>query len=353
MWFFYLIINEFMNHRLSERFRTFAESECKDSSPLYYTLSHSIAQDRSILAIAEQCSLGQPEPNLFFASIHYLLLSEKVSVHPLSEFYPTCSSSQTNLSEVYPHFRDFVRGHAEEIIVLLKSRLVQTNEVRRCAYRFPAFLFAASHFESRPLALIEIGTSAGLNLLWDKYRYSYGDNEIYGNLSSDVSVTSSFRGEVPSILSAPLPNISHRIGLDQNIVDTSIADQAVWLRALVWPEHHKRRSLMDAALKKRNEMTLDLRIGDGFAMLPGVAAKISEGSLLCVYHTHVANQISEEAREAFLRSIEELGEERDMIHIFNNIRPNLHLTAFRGGRTIDMPLANTDGHARWIEWLQK
>lgn len=340
-----------MNQHLSDRFRAFAESECKDSSPLYYTLSHSIAQDDAILEIAGQSAPSQPVPNLFFAAVHYLL-SSAIS-HPLRSFYPTYTATPAPPSDSYPAFQDFIHSHRPEIISLLKSRLVQTNEVRRCAYLFPALSFAASHFETRPLALIEIGTSAGLNLLWDRYRYSYGDSMVYGDASSPVLVTSSFRGHAPAILSAPLPTISHRVGLDLNIIDTSDPDQVDWLRALVWPEHHERRSLMDASLRRRSEMNLDLRVGDGFSMFVDLAEEISQDSVLCVYHTHVANQISKESKETFLKSIEKLGAKRDIIHVFNNIKPNLHLTAYHTGKLIDMPLANTDGHARWIEWLRK
>lgn len=341
-----------MNSQLSEAFRNFAERECKETSPLYYSLSHSIAQDNDVLEIAGQAQEGQPVPNLLLAAVHYLMISG-VS-HPLDQFYTSCSAEEKRSSDAWPEFKDFVHSHRQKIVSLLQSRFVQTNEVRRCAFLFPAFLFAASQFEPQPLALLEIGTSAGLNLLWDQYQYSYDDSSTYGDTSSPVLIRSRFHGNKPSILSEPVPEISHRIGVDLNVIDISHPDEAVWLRALVWPEHHERRDLMDAALKKRGEMQpdLDLRTGDGFAMLEEITREIPTESLLCVYHTHVANQISKTEQEAFLSSIERLGKQRDIVHLFNNIaRPHLHLTAYRDGQLIDLPLAKTDGHARWIEWL--
>ncbi len=339
-----------MNNPLSEKFSKFAESECKDSSPLYYALSHSIAKDEQILDIASQASPGQPVPNLLFASVHYLLSAN--ATHPLCGFYPTCAPHPGDSSKAFPAFKDFMKTHRDEIVWLLKSRLVQTNEVRRSSYLFPALVFAASHFGPRSLALVEIGTSAGLNLIWDRYRYSYG-GPVYGDLSSPVLITSSFRGPAPPILSAPMPAISRRIGLDLNVVDASIQDQADWLRALVWPEHHERRELMDAALKQLSEMNLDLRAGDGFSLIEDIANELPAEPLLCIYHTHVANQISRDSRSRFLGLIDRIGSKRDIVHVFNNIKPNLHLTAYRDGSRIDMPLANTDGHARWIEWLHE
>lgn len=137
-----------------------------------------------------------------------------------------------------------------------------------------------------------------------------------------------------------------------NIVETSDPDQIAWLRALIWPEHQERRSLMDAALARRNAASLELHQGDGFAMFEALSGGIPETSLLCVYHTHVANQIPTASREAFLQVIERTGQRRDIVHVFNNIKPSLHLTAYRNGNVLDLSLANTDGHARWIEWLQ-
>jgi hypothetical protein len=87
------------------------------------------------------------------------------------------------------------------------------------------------------------------------------------------------------------------------------------------------------------------------AMVGDLAKEMPETSLLCVYHTHVANQVSTEAKESLLMSLEKLGAKRDLIHVYNNMKPDLHLTAYRAGKVIDLPLAHTDGHARWIEWL--
>lgn len=85
-------------------------------------------------------------------------------------------------------------------------------------------------------------------------------------------------------------------------------------------------------------------------MLSAIATEISVESILGVFHTPVAIQISSEAKQNFLKSIETPGEERDIIHIFNNIKPNLHLTIYSQGQLIDLLLASTDGHARWIDW---
>ncbi|MFH1302890.1 MAG: DUF2332 domain-containing protein [Planctomycetota bacterium] len=340
-----------MNPRLSETFRAFADIECRETSPLYFSLAQAIAADEDILNIAGQTRAGQPVPNLLFAAVHFLLVADPS--HPLTEFYATCTAEPKDPADAFPVFKDFVLRHQRDIVNLLQTRLVQTNEVRRCACLYPAFLFALRHFEPASVALLEIGCSAGLNLLWDRYRYQYEESgEEYGDLSSPVLITSEFCADRPAAIADPLPEISLRIGVDLHVIDTSISAEADWLRALVWPEHHWRRRLMDAAIERRAEVDLDLHTGDGFAMVSEIAAEIPADSLLCVYHTHVANQISQVEREEFLESIIQLGQQRDLIHLFNNLHDaKLRLQIFRDGQLIEMPVANTDSHGRWLEWL--
>lgn len=339
-----------MNHPLSPAFLQFSESECAGSSELYYHLSLAIAGDHELLKLAEAARPGQPVPNLFFGAIHFLLHSFRNQ--PLGMFYPGLATDAVGRPDnAFPAFRDFALSHRGSIADLLSSRLVQTNEVRRCAYLFPAMVYAARSLGARPLALIEIGTSAGLNLLWDKYSYCYGERSGFGFPESPVSIRSEFRGEIPGFLSELPPRVSHRIGVDLNIVDTSIPDEAAWLRALVWPEHQERREILEAALQYRSCFTLDMRAGDGFSRISAVISEIPEESVPLVYHTHVANQVSRDVKERFLTELSVAGKSRDIIHISNNIQPTLHLTLYQNGREVNVPLARTDGHARWFEWL--
>ena len=339
-----------MSDALAGRFREFAHAECAGSSPLYFALALGLADDPDVLEVARHAAPGQPVPNLLFAAVHALIARD--AAHPLAACYADLTPDPAAPESAFPVFRDFVCARRDDIIALLRTRLVQTNEVRRSAYLFPACLFAAHLFTPRPLALIEIGCSAGLNLLFDRYRYAYGDGETFGDPGSDVLITSMFTRARPAALGMATPVIIQRIGLDLNVIDTTVPDEAAWLRALVWPEHHERRHLMDAALRRRREVALDLRSGDGFAMFADVVGGIPAGTLPFIFHTHVANQISEAARQEFLGVIDRLGATRDVIHVGNNIWPHLHLTAYRDGQRMDMPLARTDGHARWIEWLQ-
>jgi len=331
-----------MIEKLKKWFEYFAESECKDSSGLYYHLSLSIAEDNELLKVASKVANDQPPPNLLFAAVHYLLLVE---------YYASYTALPLANEKAFPEFKRFVLEHENKIIHLLKNRLVQTNEVRRCSYLYPAIMHACDLINASEISLIEIGTSAGLNLLVDQFQYGYGDERHFGNESSDVLIESRFVGTWPSALKLIFPKVSQRIGLDLNIVDTTDKDASDWLCSLIWPEHHERKKLMKAALEKAKELKSDLRVGDGFAMIQSIVEEIPDSSIPCIYHTHVANQISEEERVKMLDSVDEIGKHRDVIHIFNNIKPTLHCTVYKNGKALDFPIAKTEGHARWIDWL--
>ena len=159
--------------RLALTFHRFAELECPGMSSLYESLCHSLAEEQDLLALAANARSGQPAPNLFMAAVHWLLT--KGAQHTVTEYYPDISPEMTTHGDPYPIFRSFCLEHGDEIVDLISIRLVQTNVVRRCAVLLPAFAVAMGRDAGQPLSLVEIGASAGLNLLWDRYSYTYSD----------------------------------------------------------------------------------------------------------------------------------------------------------------------------------
>nr|WP_182914405.1 DUF2332 domain-containing protein [Paenibacillus sp. 1011MAR3C5] len=227
---------------------------------------------------------------------------------------------------------------------------MQTNEVRRCAYLYPVFCSIYASMQ-RPLSLIEIGTSAGLQLHGDRYGYSYSSKPgtIYGNPDSELVLASEMRGkDWPELLHLS-PPVTDRIGIDLHVNDLSEAEDLLWLQALIWPEHAERRADFDraAAIAKRNKARLVQ--GNGVKLLAELAAETDAESVLCVYHTHVANQLSGRDKEELLQTIAKLGHHRDICHIYNNMRDRqLRLDHYTGGVPQETILAETDGHGRWF-----
>ncbi|WHZ05692.1 DUF2332 domain-containing protein [Neobacillus sp. YX16] len=339
------------NEVLSQTFLIFAEKECKGSSLLYEFLSIKISKDYELLAIYSNAGEGQPIPNLLFGAVHYLLLKGKD--HPLKEFYPSIVSNPKSYKDSFGFFKDFCFKYRNDIESILKTRLVQTNEVRRCAYLYPVFCTIYEKVK-KPLALIEIGTSAGLQLLWDKYSYSYEQNDIYGNIDSKLNITAEIKGENTPILHSTPPPVSTRIGIDLNTIDLNDKDDKLWLKSLIWTEHKERLFMFEEAASYIKEVPVSLFDGDGISLLSKFVENIPEDSVICIFHTHVANQIPLEMKKQLLQIVEAIGRNRDVFHIYNNIQDRyLHLDYYLDGIESKSTIAETDGHGRWFEWFMK
>ncbi len=336
-----------MTTDLSNKFRRFAIHECRESSPLYEFLSLKIAEDGEMLELSSSAKKGQPVPNLFFGAVHYLIL--KGYNHRLSDFYYSITNHPRKAEDAYPAFVDFCQKYSNEIIGLLKNKIVQTNEVRRCSYLYPVFGHIYQ-MTKEPLALIEIGTSAGLQLCVDQYSYSYGTGEIYGNPNSEVHLSSVIKGRNTLLQQMNKPEVATRTGIDLHINDVRNTEDYLWLKALIWPEHGERRELFEKAASFVSNQTLRLIEGDGVEMLRSLAAEVSEEQVICVFHTHVANQMPVETKVKLLEQIKEIGQRRAIFHIYNNIYDEkLHLDFYLDGEESLNTIGETDGHGRWFK----
>lgn len=337
---------------LAQRFERFARRECH-VSPLYERLSLGIAGDPELLAIAAQAPPGQPVPNLLLATVHFLLL--RGAQHPLAAFYPSLSPGIPRSADPYPSFRAFCLEHRAEMLGLLSTHLVQTNEVRRCGCLLPAFAVVSASSQGRPLALVEIGASAGLNLLWDRYGYDYGEDRRFGDPRSPVQIACMLHGDRQPPLPAALPAIATRIGIDLHPIDVCEPDAALWLRALIWPDEIGRTELLQEALRIAQQAPPRLIAGNALDRLPEVLATIPDDQSLCVFHTHTVNQFPAEDRAHLAALFAEHAATRDLFRVsiewLGEVHPRLELVSFEDGVMTAQLLAYCGSHGEWLEWL--
>lgn len=340
--------------RVVRAFRDFARIECPGSSPLYERLSYAVAEDDELLGLAAFTQVGQPIPNMLFAAVHYLMLNGVQ--HPLAAFYPDLAREATAAGDPFPAFRSFCREHGETIRMLLRSRRVQTNEVRRSACLLPAFAKIAEQAPSRPLALVEVGASAGLNLLWDRYRYDYGPAGMYGDEWSPVVLRTEVRGNRRLPVIGQFPPIAARVGIDVHPVDVRDAQETLWLRALIWPEHAERVELLERALKVVRREPPEMIAGDALEVLPDTLSRISPDTTLCVFHSLTLNQFSREGRARFIEMLAEQSRRRPIFEVSCEYRTRetplqLDLLRYDDGKRTEEALAHCQAHGRWIEWM--
>ena len=161
---------------LAEYFRR--ERASFTTSPLYRSLCDAVAGDQPVLALLTQRQPGQQAAFLLFGAVHYLLLQG--APHPLRGYYPSLAGPAAGAAEdAGPVFIDFCRAHEDELAALIRTRLVQTNVVRRVTGLRLA-LAAVRRRCGQPVHLIDVGASAGVLLHVDRYRYVLG-GQVFGS----------------------------------------------------------------------------------------------------------------------------------------------------------------------------
>ncbi len=351
--------NEQARLRVQRAFVHFAQVAAS-SSPLYATVSEAVADEDNVCALAMEASQGQPAVNMVFGAVHDLLL--RGVAHELAEFYPSVGGSQLPTG-AGPVFAAFCREHFEQLAEIIRKRRVQTNEVGRSGVLLPAFALAQRMMGGRPLHLIEIGASAGLNLLLDRYgfRYEFADGRdepIVLNEQSSVQVRTCAanvaREEFSRLVEGGI-RIGGRVGVDIHPVDVRDEAEMRWLAALIWPDQLERIHLLRSAVQVTKREPPEVVAGDAMERVDGLVDRVDQGNVPVVYHTHAVYQMSRQWREAFGARIAAIGRQRDLVHVSvewlgDDPGPRVWLKGWRDGAEAEVQLASCDHHGRWIHF---
>jgi len=186
-----------------ENYRAFAV-EARGRSPQYEELAMAVADNPRVLEFLDALPQAKRQPNLLFAAACYLL-GQPADLTALGKL---------------------IRDRGDELAATMRSRRTQTNEPARCATLLPALALLP-----QPLALIEVGASAGLTLLADRYSYDYSGHRVTGTDPLAPELSCQPHGPVP--LPTRVPEIVWRAGLDLNPLDVMADDDVRWLRCLL------------------------------------------------------------------------------------------------------------------------
>jgi hypothetical protein len=289
---------------LSERFGSFARTT-DGRAPLYAVLAASVAADPALLALLDPAPDEQAIPVLLFAAVHDLLLADPT--HQLARYYPSLGGTADH-SDAFTEFRSFALDRADEIGAIVATRNTQTNEVGRCALLLPALGLVAD--ECGELALVDVGASAGLTLLLDRYSYRYEPMGLELGPHSTVHLECSVRGPVP--LADSIPRITAAVGLDAQPIDVTDPDACRWLEACVWPDQADRFRRLVAALEIARSSPPDVRQGDAVDDVGSLVDQVGASGHPVVVNTWVLNYLPLERRLAYVAELDRIGATRDL-----------------------------------------
>jgi hypothetical protein len=228
----------------------------------------------------------------------------------------------------------------------------QTNEVMRSAVFLGGFLEAARAF-GLPLRLREMGSSAGLNLMWDRYRHQLGDL-AWGPQDSPVLLEPRWEG--PSPKPAGIVAASRK-GVDQLPIDLSDPEQRFRLMSYVWADQADRLARLRGALELARQDPPVVQRGDAADWVEAELADLPEGQTTVLYHSYVWQYLPRATRERVTAALEAAGARAHpgagLAHLaFESAHgtelSHLTLTLWPGGEA--RVLAEAHPHGRWVRW---
>lgn len=242
-------------------------------------------------------------------------------------------------------------AHEAHLLAWL-DKAPQTNEVRRSAALVPALHLLAQAMPG-PLHLWELGCSAGLNLVCDRFRLTVGAR-VFGPDTAPVDHVPDWTGEAP----APQDlRIGDRRGVDLHPVDFREPRGQLRLRAYLWPDQPVRRALTDGAIALAQDETLEIDQADAVAWLrESLPGRPTQGTTV-LFHTIAWQYLPPEARAQGDAVIAQAGARATAAAPLARIAmeaddeapgAGLSLTLWPGGTR--HALARTDYHGRWIRW---
>jgi hypothetical protein len=312
-------------------YERFADVEARGRSPIYEGFARGVANDAELLERLADLPPHKRQPNLLLAAVRHV----------------------AGLAPDPAAFRRTALARWPEVRTVILARSTQTNEPGRCATLLPLLARLP-----QPIAMIEVGASAGLCLLPDRYRYAYDGREVASREAAAGAPVFSCRTEGAVPVPDRLPVVAWRAGLDLNPLDVADVDAMAWLETLVWPEASGRADRLRSALSIARADPPRVVRGDLRHDLPRLAAEAPRDATLVVFHTAVLAYLSDRGeREAFAAQAREIAD-----HWISNEAPFVFPAI--AGRTgpaparerfllaLDgSPVAWTDPHGAAINWF--
>jgi hypothetical protein len=247
-----------------------------------------------------------------------------------------------------------LRRHGDFLRRFVDEQGVQTNEVRRSWFLLPAFLEVARRAGADTLDLVELGPSAGLNLVWDRYRSRYAAGE-WGPRSARLELGGEERRPVPAALLRRSLSVRGRTGIDVAPVDVTTDDGARLLKSFVWPDQRERLELLDRAIETLRDDPPQLVAGDVVDELPRVLERRRDGALTVVYQTAVLGYVGAEGTARVYEALDAAAGDAPLAYVGTHAPATgdetYYAVAIRVWPAEREAIAHADFHGAWLDWL--
>ena len=276
---------------LANRLRGQAGYCAAADSPFYAGLLEHLAVDAEAAGptwellgrTVDDPALQVPQLRLLGA-VHRLVLAGDVP--ELARHYPSVGGDG-DPDAAWPLVRSVLTARHDELDRAI-DRPPQTNEVGRSAALIGGFLTVAAE-TGHPLRVLEVGSSAGLNLRFDHFSYQAGPSHV-GDPTSPVRFVDVWAGR-PLPFDAPL-RVSSRAGCDHDPIDPTSDTGRLALLGYVWPDQDARLAILRNALDVAARVPATVEQGDARDWVAAQLVEPHPGEATVVFHSIVMQYFS-------------------------------------------------------------
>ena len=277
--------------------------------PLYHRLAEMAATDADVTDLLLVAQPGQARPVLLLAAVHDLVLRRPDL--PLARWYASVTPpAELATGDPYPAFRQVCLDHADELRAVIASHGTQTNEVNRCVLLAPLVAAATADVPERPLALVELGCSAGLLLGLDRYRIEVGD-AVVGDPASPVQLAGRVvDGTAPPLAPfPPAPPSSTASGSTWRPWGSTTSTGCGGSRPACGPTSRTAVERFRAAVDLLRPDPPRVVQGDFVELLPDVVRGLPADAHVVVFHCWALTYVARDRRPDLAAAIAALGSE--------------------------------------------
>lgn len=231
----------------------------------------------------------------------------------------------------------------------------QTNEPARSSALVTGLLHVIRRFD-QPLEVLEIGSSAGLNLMIDRYGFDLGGT-VFGPENASLKLRPDWRGRAPQQYDVRFASVR---GCDVNPLDLRDPAVARRLRSYIWADNPERQTRMDVAIAMLKADAVQLDAGDAADWLEArLAEPQAAGTTRVLMHSVVWQYLPDDTQRRVVAAMHAAGAaaSEDIPLAWVSMEPerslHRHDVAVRmwpgeGARCV---VAGTQAHGAWIEPL--